>query len=54
VLYPAEARENAGGAMRCSLINTINSITSVDLDCSRPEPDNRRQGTHGGYLAVRR
>jgi dihydropyrimidine dehydrogenase (NAD+) subunit PreA len=32
---PAEAAKR-GGADAVSLINTINSITSVDLDCFRP------------------
>ena len=32
-----------------SLINTINSITSVDLDSFSPEPSIDGKGTHGGY-----
>ena len=35
--------------MRCRLINTINSITSVDLDLFAPEPTLDGKGTHGGY-----
>jgi dihydropyrimidine dehydrogenase (NAD+) subunit PreA len=31
------------------LINTINSITSVDLDLFAPEPTIDGKGTHGGY-----
>ncbi|MCB1517098.1 MAG: NAD-dependent dihydropyrimidine dehydrogenase subunit PreA [Hyphomicrobiaceae bacterium] len=39
----------AGGADAVSLINTINSITSVDLDNFCPEPTIDGKGTHGGY-----
>ncbi|MCB9992559.1 MAG: NAD-dependent dihydropyrimidine dehydrogenase subunit PreA [Hyphomicrobiaceae bacterium] len=39
----------AGGADAVSLINTINSITSVDLDTFAPEPTIDGKGTHGGY-----
>jgi len=39
----------AGGADAVSLINTINSITSVDLDLMCPEPTIDGQGSHGGY-----
>ncbi|WP_108484019.1 NAD-dependent dihydropyrimidine dehydrogenase subunit PreA [Oceaniglobus ichthyenteri] len=38
-----------GGADAVSLINTINSITSVDLDTMAPEPSIDGKGTHGGY-----
>ena len=38
-----------GGADAVSLINTINSITSVDLDLMAPEPTIDGKGTHGGY-----
>ncbi len=38
-----------GGADAVSLINTINSITSVDLDLMCPEPTIDGQGSHGGY-----
>jgi dihydropyrimidine dehydrogenase (NAD+) subunit PreA len=40
---PAEAAK-AGGADAVSLINTINSITAVDLDNVRAGADHRRQG----------
>ncbi|MEL6618300.1 MAG: NAD-dependent dihydropyrimidine dehydrogenase subunit PreA [Pseudomonadota bacterium] len=39
----------AGGADAVSLINTINSITSVDLDLFSPEPTIDGKGAHGGY-----
>ena len=39
----------AGGADAVSLINTINSITSVDLDIFAPEPTIDGKGAHGGY-----
>ena len=45
---PAEAARR-GGADAVSLINTINSITSVDLDRFAPEPTIDGKGTHGGY-----
>ena len=45
---PAEAAKR-GGADAVSLINTINSITSVDLDLFAPEPTIDKKGTHGGY-----
>ena len=38
-----------GGADAVSLINTLNSITSVDLDAMTPEPAIDGKGTHGGY-----
>ena len=38
-----------GGADAVSLINTINSITSVNLDTMAPEPSIDGKGTHGGY-----
>lgn len=38
-----------GGADAVSLINTINSITSVNLDLMAPEPTVDGKGTHGGY-----
>ena len=40
---PARAAK-AGGTDAVSLINTINSITAVDLDTFAPEPTDRRQG----------
>ncbi|PRY21532.1 dihydropyrimidine dehydrogenase (NAD+) subunit PreA [Aliiruegeria haliotis] len=48
ILYPAAAAKR-GGADAVSLINTINSITSVDLDAMAPEPMIDGKGTHGGY-----
>jgi len=45
---PAQAALR-GGADAVSLINTINSITSVDLDTFAPEPTIDGKGTHGGY-----
>lgn len=40
---------NRGGADAVSLINTINSIISVDLDNLTMYPSTGGQGTHGGY-----
>ena len=48
VRHSARAAVN-GGADAVSLINTINSITSVDLDAMTPEPTIDGKGTHGGY-----
>ena len=48
VRKPAEAAKR-GGADAVSLINTINSITSVNLDAFAPEPMIDGMGTHGGY-----
>ncbi|MCL4121044.1 UNVERIFIED_CONTAM: hypothetical protein GTU68_031276 [Idotea baltica] len=45
---PAAAAKR-GGADAVSLINTINSITSVNLDTMSPEPSIDGKGTHGGY-----
>ena len=45
---PAEAAMR-GGADAVSLINTINSITSVDLDLFAPQPTIDGKGAHGGY-----
>ncbi|QIE57421.1 NAD-dependent dihydropyrimidine dehydrogenase subunit PreA [Pikeienuella piscinae] len=45
---PAAAAK-AGGADAVSLINTINSITAVDLDSFAPEPTIDGKGSHGGY-----
>jgi dihydropyrimidine dehydrogenase (NAD+) subunit PreA len=45
---PAEAAHR-GGADAVSLINTINSITSVDLDLFAPQPTIDGKGAHGGY-----
>ncbi|GGA15525.1 NAD-dependent dihydropyrimidine dehydrogenase subunit PreA [Neptunicoccus cionae] len=48
VRYPAQAAKR-GGADAVSLINTINSITSVNLDNFAPEPTIDGKGSHGGY-----
>jgi dihydropyrimidine dehydrogenase (NAD+) subunit PreA len=48
ILLPAEAAKR-GGADAVSLINTINSISSVNLDSFSPEPMIDGKGTHGGY-----
>lgn len=48
ILGPARAAL-AGGADAVSLINTINSITAVDLDIMVPEPTVNGKGAHGGY-----
>jgi dihydropyrimidine dehydrogenase (NAD+) subunit PreA len=45
---PAQAA-SAGGADAVSLINTINSITGVDLDTFAPQPMIDGKGAHGGY-----
>ncbi len=38
-----------GGADAVSLINTINSITGIDLDTFAPRPSVRGESSHGGY-----
>lgn len=48
VRLPARAA-HAGGADAVSLINTINSITSIDLDAMVARPIVGGQSTHGGY-----
>ena len=48
ILGPARAAKK-GGADGVSLINTINSITAIDLDQMAPEPTVDGKGTHGGY-----
>ncbi len=45
---PARAA-NAGGADAVSLINTVSSIISVNLDTMSPEPSIDGWGSHGGY-----
>jgi len=45
---PARAA-HAGGADAVSLINTVNSIISVNLDTMAPEPSIDGWGSHGGY-----
>ncbi|MGA7323494.1 MAG: NAD-dependent dihydropyrimidine dehydrogenase subunit PreA [Rhodomicrobium sp.] len=48
ILGPARASVR-GGADAVSLINTVNSITAVDLDNMVPEPVVDGKGTHAGY-----
>ena len=48
ILGPARAARR-GGADAVSLINTVMSITGVDLDSMTPEPTVDGKGSHGGY-----
>jgi len=48
VRFPARAAKK-GGADAVSLINTISSIVSVDLDSFSPNPSIDGKGSHGGY-----
>ena len=48
IRYPARAAKKGGGDA-VSLINTINSITNVDLDSFSPVPSIDGKGSHGGY-----
>ncbi|HFC04316.1 MAG TPA: NAD-dependent dihydropyrimidine dehydrogenase subunit PreA [Rhizobiales bacterium] len=48
IRQPARSAQ-AGGADAVSLINTINSIISVDLDAMAPAPHTDGKGSHGGY-----
>jgi dihydropyrimidine dehydrogenase (NAD+) subunit PreA len=48
IRYPARAAKS-GGADAVSLINTVSSITSVNLDTYSPEPSIDGKGTHGGF-----
>ena len=48
IRYPARAAKQ-GGADAVSLINTVSSITAVDLDSFSPEPSIDGKGSHGGY-----
>jgi len=48
VRLPARAA-HSGNADAVSLINTINSITNIDLDVMAPCPTVDGKGTHGGY-----
>jgi dihydropyrimidine dehydrogenase (NAD+) subunit PreA len=48
IRFPARAAHH-GGADAVSLINTISSIISVDLDQMTPLPHIDGKGTHGGY-----
>ncbi|WP_075217506.1 NAD-dependent dihydropyrimidine dehydrogenase subunit PreA [Mongoliimonas terrestris] len=47
IRYPARAAK-AGGADAVSLINTVSSIMSVDLDLFAPTPTIDGKGSHGG------
>ncbi len=47
IRYPARAAKK-GGADGVSLVNTVSSITSVDLDNFSPEPSIDGKGAHGG------
>jgi dihydropyrimidine dehydrogenase (NAD+) subunit PreA len=48
IRWPARAAFK-GGADAVSLINTVSSITSVNLDTFSPEPTIDGKGSHGGY-----
>ena len=48
ILQPARAARR-GGADAVSLVNTISSIMSVDLDLMSPSPSVDGRGAHGGY-----
>ena len=48
IRLPARAAKRAG-ADALSAINTINSITSIDLDTFQPRPNVDGKSSHGGY-----
>lgn len=48
-IVPVALAAKAGGADAISLINTINSVTGVDLDTFAPRPTVAGQSSHGGY-----
>ncbi|MGF9691967.1 NAD-dependent dihydropyrimidine dehydrogenase subunit PreA [Rhizobium sp. 0TCS1.26] len=48
IRHPARAAKR-GGTDAVSLINTISSIVSVDLDTFSPNPSIAGKGSHGGY-----
>jgi len=48
ITYPGLAAQR-GGADGVSLINTINSVTGVNLDTLVPNPDVNGHSAHGGY-----
>ncbi|HEX5933915.1 MAG TPA: NAD-dependent dihydropyrimidine dehydrogenase subunit PreA [Pseudorhizobium sp.] len=48
IRFPARAAKR-GGTDAVSLINTISSIVSVDLDTFSPNPSIAGKGSHGGY-----
>jgi len=41
-----------GGADGLSAINTINSITGIDLDTLTPRPNVDGKSSHGGYCGL--
>jgi dihydropyrimidine dehydrogenase (NAD+) subunit PreA len=51
IVVPAEAALK-GGANGVALINTVNSIVSVDLNAMSPRPTVDGKGTHGGYCGT--
>ncbi len=51
IVWAAEAAMK-GGAHAVSLINTVNSIVSVDLDEMAPTPTVDGKGSHGGYCGA--
>lgn len=51
IVWAAEAAMQ-GGAHAVSLINTVNSIVSVDLDTMAPTPTVDGKGSHGGYCGA--
>jgi dihydropyrimidine dehydrogenase (NAD+) subunit PreA len=51
IVVPAEAAKR-GGADGVALINTVNSIVSIDLDNMTPRPTVDGKGTHGGYCGT--
>ena len=51
IVVPAEAARR-GGADGVALINTVNSIVSVDLNSMAPTPLVDGKGTHGGYCGT--
>ncbi len=48
ITVAALAAQN-GGANAVSLINTINSVTGIDLETMNPNPNVAGHSTHGGY-----
>ena len=48
IRMPARAAKR-GGADALSAINTINSITGIDLDTFEPRPIVDGKSSHGGY-----
>lgn len=48
-ILPPGLAAQAGGANAVSLINTINSVTNVNLDTFVPSPNVHGRSAHGGY-----